>query len=483
MRPDTPGFIARHRLWSDEQTEAAGKLAGLDDIDLVRVVFADQHGLLRGKTVTAAELPHVLRDGTGIASSLLAKDTSGRTVVPVFGADAPLGLRALRGAADMLMVPDPTTFRVLPWAPATGWLLCDLHFADGTPVPLCGRGLLRRVLDRAAEQDLTYVTGLELEFHLYRLTDPPPADDGFGALGDIGSPGAPPAVAPLFHGHQYLSELRYDEAEPVLGVLHRELTALGLPLRTLEIEFGPSQVEVTLMPGVGLETADAALLLRSAVKQVARRHGHHATFMCRPHLPRSFSSGWHLHQSLLRDGTGVFTPKDPGEDLSAEGRWFLGGLLAHARGATAFSTPTLNGYKRYQPGSLAPDRCGWARDNRGAMVRVVGHAHGQVRLENRVGEPAANPYLYLASQLAAGLDGLTNRLDPGPSADEPYTSDVPLLPRSLGEALDALDTDTGLRAWLGDPFVDYHLAIKRAEVARFERETNDWEQREYFRMF
>ncbi|MER5183905.1 glutamine synthetase family protein [Streptomyces sp. NPDC002896] len=474
------GFIDRHGLWNDEQVEAAEKLSGREGLDLVRVVFADQHGLLRGKTVTAAELPHVLRDGTGIASSLLAKDTSGRTVVPVFGADAPLGLQGLKGAADMLMVPDPTTFRALPWVPGTGWLLCDLYFADGTPVPLCSRGLLRRTLDQAAGQGLSYVTGLELEFHLYRLTDPALAP---GDLGQIGSPGSPPEVAPLFHGHQYLSELRFDEAEPVLAVLHRELAALGLPVRTLEIEFGPSQVEVTLQPGVGLETADSALLLRSAVKQVARRHGYHATFMCRPHLPQSFSSGWHLHQSLLRDGEGVFTPEDPADDLSTDGRAFLGGLLDHARGASAFSTPTLNGYKRYQPNSLAPDRCVWGRDNRGAMVRVVGHAQGQVRLENRVGEPAANPYLYLASQLAAGLDGMARGLDPGPSVDEPYAADAPPLPRTLGEALDALDADSGLRSGLGDAFVDYYLAVKRSEVARFERETTDWEQREYFRMF
>jgi glutamine synthetase len=170
--------------------------------------------------------------------------------------------------------------------------------------------------------------------------------------------------------------------------------------------------------------------------------------------------------------------------LSPAGHRFLAGLLAHARGASAFAAPTINGYKRFQSYSLAPDRAVWGRDNRGAMVRVVGSRHdGSTRLENRVGEPAANPYLYLASQLVAGLDGIERDLDPGPSADEPYESSAEPLPRSLREALDALDQDKQLRAGLGETFVDYYLAIKRAEVARFEQSVTDWEHREYFRMF
>ncbi|MFI1734159.1 glutamine synthetase family protein [Streptomyces acidicola] len=477
------GFIDRHAGWTAGQSAAAEEIrdrAGSGGLKVVRLVFADQHGLLRGKTVTASEVATVLRDGTGIASSLLAKDTSGRTVFPLFTKETPLGLPELRGAADMVMVPDPLTFRMLPWSPGTGWLLCDLRFTSGAPVPLCTRGLLRSVLDQSG--GLTYRTGLEVEFHLFRLDDPRLS------AADLGQPGAPPEVGMLNHGYQYLSELRYDELDPVLDVLRAHIEELGLPLRSLEVEFGPSQVEVTLRPADGLDTADAMVLLRSAVKQVAARHGHHATFMCRPHLPGVFSSGWHLHQSVLRDGVGIFAPEPgaaaaDGTGLSPYGSAFLGGLLRHARATSAFSTPTLNGFKRFRSLSLAPDRAVWGRDNRGAMVRVLGDGPSSTRLENRIGEPAANPYLYLASQLAAGLDGVAGGLDPGPAADEPYATRAEPLPRSLGEALDALEADQVLGDRLGKDFVAYYTSVKRAEIARFAQEVTDWEQREYFRVF
>ncbi|MFG2970371.1 glutamine synthetase family protein [Streptomyces sp. NPDC048288] len=483
-------FVERHAGWTAAQSAAAEEIRDRAEgggLKVVRLVFADQHGLLRGKTVTASEAPTVLREGTGIASSLLAKDTSGRTVFPLFTKETPLGLPELRGAADMVMVPDPLTFRMLPWSPGTGWLLCDLRFTSGAPVPLCTRGLLRSVLEQTG--GLTYRTGLEVEFHLFRLDDP--------RLGpaDLGQPGAAPEVGMLNHGYQYLSELRYDELDPMLDVLRGTLEELGLPLRTLEVEFGPSQVELTLRPADGLGTADAMVLLRSAVKQVAARHGHHATFMCRPHLPGVFSSGWHLHQSVLRDGVGIFAPEPGtaagteagaavgGPGLSPYGTAFLGGLLRHARATSAFSTPTLNGFKRFRSLSLAPDRAVWGRDNRGAMVRVLGDGPSSTRLENRIGEPAANPYLYLASQLAAGLDGVARGLDPGPAADEPYATRAEPLPRSLGQALDALEADEALGDRLGKDFVAYYTSVKRAELARFDQEVTDWEQREYFRVF
>ena len=158
-----------------------------------------------------------------------------------------------------------------------------------------------------------------------------------------------------------------------------------------------------------------------------------------------------------------------------------GRLLDHARGAAAFSTPTLNGYKRYRPFSLAPDHAVWGQDNRGVMVRVLGGPGDRAtHLENRVGEPAANPYLYMASQIVSGLDGLDRKLDPGPSADSPYETKAAALPRSLGEALAALGEDKACgRA--SAILVDYYLKLKQAEIDRFESEVSDWEQREYFR--
>jgi glutamine synthetase len=228
------------------------------------------------------------------------------------------------------------------------------------------------------------------------------------------------------------------------------------------------------------------VLFRSAAKQVCRRNGLHATFMCRPKIPNVMSSGWHLHQSLKdrKTGANAFVPARAGELLSETGKYFLGGLLAHARAATVFSTPTLNGYKRFRSHSLAPDRAVWGHDNRGVMVRVLGGpGDAATRLENRVGEPAANPYLYMASQVLAGLDGLERRLDPGPGADAPYDAKAEVLPKSLAEATSILRTDPFFREKLGSGFIDYLLTIKDAEVARFHAEVTDWEHREYFEPF
>jgi glutamine synthetase len=171
----------------------------------------------------------------------------------------------------------------------------------------------------------------------------------------------------------------------------------------------------------------------------------------------------------------------PGELLSPTGRHWLGGLLEHAAAGAVFSTPTVNGYKRYLPHSLAPDRVGWGIDNRAAMVRVLpARAEGGARLENRAGEPAANPYLYIAAQVVAGRDGVANEVDPGEPLDAPYTAPVAALPRSLGEALDALAADPVFdRAW-GSEVVAWFTAIKRAEFDRYLAHVSDWEQREYF---
>ena len=424
-------FVERHDLWSAEQKEAASRLRRIVDdknLEVIRLSFPDQHGILRGKTLVASEAVNSLESGCSITTTMLAKDTSHKTVFPVFTSGGGFGMKEMEGAADVLMVADPTTFRVLPWAPTTGWLLCDIYFNDGRPVPFATRNLYRDVLERLGARGYDFVAGLEVEFHLFKL------DDAHMAPEDAGQPGRPPSVSLLSHGYQYLTEQRYDQMEPALEIIRRDVLALGLPLRSVEVEFGPSQCEFTFQPTAGLEPADNMVLFRSAVKQIARRHGFHATFMCRPKLPNVFASGWHLHQSLVsRDsGENAFMAREGDEALSPLGRAWLAGLLAHARASTVFTTPTINGYKRYRTYSLAPDRAIWGRDNRGVMIRVLGGAgDAATRLENRIGEPAANPYLYMASQILSGLDGVDRKLDPGPSADTPYETRAALLPKSL----------------------------------------------------
>jgi glutamine synthetase len=298
-------------------------------------------------------------------------------------------------------------------------------------------------------------------------------------------------VSLLNQGYQYLTESRFDQIDAALEPIRRGIEALGMPLRSLEVELGPSQCEFTFRPQRGMDAADTMILFRAAAKQIARRNGCLVSFMCRPGLPNLFSSGWHLHQSLIehKRGLNVFAG-DEREGLSGTGLHYLGGLLAHAHPAAAFTTPTVNGYKRYRPYTLAPDRAVWARDNRGVMVRVFGGpGDPATHLENRVGEPAANPYLYTASQIYAGLDGMAQRHDPGPSADTPYETKAPPLPKNLGEAVAALRSSAVFRKDFGDAFIDYFATLKEAEFARFKAESTHqtdvtaWEQNEYFDLF
>ena len=458
-------FVERHGLWTSVQNQAASDVVErIAKLGTVRFAFSDAHGVVRGKTLIAADAIRALRSGVTCTLTMLLKDLSGRTAFPVF--------QRGDGAGDMVMVADPTSFKVLPWSPQSGWLLCDLYRTDGTPHPFSTRALMRHMLTRLDEHKMCWRAGLEVEFHILKLTE------GVVAQDHIAMPGPPPKVTPLNHGYQYLTEMRYDAIEPLMETLRSHLQALELPLRSLEVEFGPSQVEVTFGATTGIDPADCMLLFRSATKQILARAGYLASFMCRPQLPHVASSGWHLHHSIEdADGYNLFPHPD---GLSKLARHWLGGLLRHAAAGAAFSTPTINGYKRYMPNSMAPDHIAWAYDNRAAMVRVVGQpGDSGTRLENRVGEPAANPYLYMASQIAAGLDGIASQAEPGPPTETPYSADAPTLPKSLMAAIAALRDNTCFRAAFGDRFIDYFIALKEFEIGRFLSDVTDWEQREY----
>jgi len=478
------GFVERHGLWSEAQREAAERLASAikqHDLRTIRVAWGDQHGLVRGKNVMAHDFLLALRNGVDFQTATLFMDTTNHIFAPMFARDAGIGVTALAGGPDAVLVPDPLTFRVLPWAPRTGWVLSEMYLASGEPCPFDSRQVLKRQLAALQARGWDYVAGLEVEFYITRLVDPMHKPE------QAGWPPDPPKVDVIAHGFQYLTEERQDEIDPLLQVLHDNLAALGLPLRTMEDEWGPGQCEFTFDPARGLTSADHMLLFRTATKQVCRRHGYHATFMTRPALPNFFSSGWHLHQSLCDHGSGdnLFTSA-PGsaQTLSPLGLHFVGGLLAHAAPACVFSTPTINGYKRYAPNSFAPSRVTWAEENRGALVRVLGEpGDTATHIENRAGEPCANPYLYMAAQIACGLDGIERRLDPGPAEDCPYEADKPRMPASLMEAVAALRDSALFRRAFGDAFVDYILAVKGSEIDRFLAHVTDWEQREYFEMF
>lgn len=479
---DRGGVISLHTSWTDEYrgaAEAVIQAVEEQGLETIRLSFADQHGILRGKTIVAGELKSAFRKGVNMTTTLLLKDTSHTTVFPVWTQDAGFGPGKLIGASDFLLIPDPGTFRVLPWSPHTGWMMGEIHDTDGLPIPFSSRRILRQTVDKLAIKNMHLVTGLEVEFHVFHMDDANLRHD------NAGRPEDPPQTSLITHGYQYLTESRYDELETVMDLIRRNACALELPVRSMEAEFGPSQFEFTFKPAGAMESADALMLFRSMVKQVCRRAGYHATFMCRPRLKNIMSSGWHLHQSLtdLDSGENLFMP-EAGKVLSTVGGRWVAGLLDHAAEACLLSTPTVNGYKRYQPYALAPDRVQWGRDNRGAMIRVITSPGDPAsRVENRVGESAANPYLYVAAQVLCGLDGIERELSPPEPVETPYEADVPKLPTNLGDAVRAFRDSAFMHEALGDTFVDYYAHIKQVEWERYLSDVSEWEHREYFSLY
>jgi glutamine synthetase len=469
------GRLAQDGLLSTDQIARAAEL--VDQVErgnqeTIRVVFADAHGVLRGKTVVASALASVFRAGLNVPGTLLLKDTSNRTVFPVWDGQT---MDTFSGAGDMLLVPDPDTFRVLPWSPHSAWIFCDPYTRDGQPLGFAPRPVLHRALSRLSGLGYDLTVGLEVEFHVFDLTDP--------ALDhqDAGMPGRPPRTRLLDRGYQFLSDTSYDRLEPVMDLLRRNAQGLGLPVRSTEVEMGPSQFEFTFDPAPAMDHADNMMMFRAMVKEVCAREGLHATFMCRPKVENTAASGWHLHQSLTdKNGRNVFIPNAESE-LTPQASSWIAGLLQHAPACCLLTTPTVNGFKRYQPFQLAPDRIEWGYDNRGAMVRAL-FAPGDPasRVENRVAEPAANPYFYFASQILSGAAGLDAGLQAPPPVEKPYEGDGRALPSSLIDAIEAFEATELFQETLGDAFTSYMSRLKRSEWQRYLGTVSEWEQREYF---
>jgi glutamine synthetase len=492
-----PAFVTEFGLWDEQQIAAAEQIeADLDQVDLVRLVFCDPHGLARSKTLTADTFRTVLRNGMDFSPGPFIFDT-GHAIAVDFLADPGVGVDEIVGAGDFVVAPDPRTFQVLPQVePRTAWVLGDEFLRDGSRHPLGARNVLRQVCARYAAQDLTPVVGLEVEWYLTRRLPGPPGNVGNG----FGLQGPAPMVEAMNSGYQFNLDTSYESVATVANPLAMMLLELGLPLRSMEHESGPGQIETTFEPMLATDAADAMLLFRTLVKQTCARRGFHASFMSLPRIDGFDPSGWHLHQSVTDIATGrnLFAD-DMGDGISPAGKAYVESLLARARDLCLLSVPTVNGYRRLGTDfSLAPTRIGWSFEDRSVMIRVLGGG-SSAHVENRVGEPCANPYLAIAAQLSAGLDGLLGESETtGPAApgDRPdaATSEVSseALPQSLAEALGAFRRGRA-EELLGKPLASCLTKIKESEVARFEAwcakeqprggEVTEWEQREYFETY
>jgi glutamine synthetase len=489
-------YIERHCLYTEDQWRMAAELKSrveAEGIHLVRLAWADSHGHARAKALSVSSFIESLANGYNINVATWTLDASGGRVFKSFVKGGGMGLEEMTGSPNLVNVPQPETFRVLPWAPGVGWIMCDQYFTDGRPFHFSSRRILKEQVESLRSVGKELIVGIEAEWYLAKLVDEHLADDQAGIPGEKGRP---PRTAPPEPGFSYHSESNMDIMQPVLSELAGVYEKIGLPLRSIENEWGAGQLECTFSATTALAAADNYVLFRTATRQVCRRLGYLASFMARPALRGYYASGWHLHQSVteMSNGANVFMSDD--NLMSPLAGAYLAGLLENAAAATVFATPTVNGYRRFQANSLAPDRATWGVDHRGTMIRMLGGAGDPAtRFENRLGEPSANPYLFIASQIASGLDGVERNLNPGAPEENPYEAEKPMLPHSLADALLALDQSSLFRARFGDLFVDYYLALKRAELERFmaymdrsgETETpgevTQWEQNEYFDFF
>lgn len=445
-------------------------------LETIRLCFVDQHGILRGKTLVADALQSAFDSGVGVPSTLLLKDTSHRTVFPIWETEVNLAGLPLSGAGDLLMQPDPARFFPLPWSPHSAILLCNLTDHTGVPVTISPTSVLRHAVDQLTTAGYRATFGLEVEFQVFDRVDD--ALDHSAAT----MPPAPPLTRNTMPGHQFLTETRYAEIEALLDVLRRNAEALGLEPRTVEIEMGPSQVEFTFAPGDPETQAARFVMFRTMVKEMCHRRGLHASFMPKPNLPNAAANGWHMHQSLanMQTGQNVFMPGPDGALTTAATGW-IAGLLEMAADTCLLTNSTVNSYKRFAPFQLAPNRVQWGKDNRGAMIRALLHPDNPAsRIENRVADSAANPYFAFAGQIHAGLHGINAGMVAPAPCETPYAETADGLPENLRDAIDAFAGSELAKAMFGADFVDYLSVLKRAEWNRYRLAVSDWEQSEYF---
>ncbi|MBT8212546.1 MAG: glutamine synthetase family protein [Acidimicrobiia bacterium] len=420
-------------------------------IRFIRLWFTDILGSLKSFAITPAELETAFGEGLHFDGSAID------------------GFSRVQ-EADMLAMPDANTFQILPWQGQDGGvarMFCDIVMPDGTPFEGDPRYVLRRNLERAADLGFSFYVGPEVEYFYFRDSSPEPEVLDRGGYFDL----TPLDVAQEYRRH-------------TITVLEQ----LGIPVEFSHHEVSPSQHELDLRYTDALTMADNLMTTRLAVKEVAMEHDIYATFMPKP-LQDHDGSGLHLHLSLFRGDDNAFAGE--GSELSADGRAFMAGLLAHAGDITAITNQWVNSYKRLVSGFEAPINVTWGRNNQSALVRVPTPKQGKmssVRLEYRSPDPACNPYLALAAILAAGLDGIERGLEPpletpanahNLTRAELQAAGITRLPANLDQAIDRMEGSKLVSTALGEHVFEWFLRNKRAEWDRYQHHVSRFELEQY----
>lgn len=367
---------------------------------------------------------------------------------------------------------DLGSFRMAPWEPGTAFFLLDFCDAAGQALAIAPRQVFQRVLARAAERGYTAHFSAEYEFFIFRETAQSLRDKHFASL------------TPLTPGMFGYSVLRLSANAELVREIMEGLAAFDVPVEGFHTETGPGVYEAAIAVEQGLAAADRAALFKTAVKEIAGRHGLTPTFMAKWNAGLPGSSG-HLHQSLSKTGEheNLFTGETAHGGMSVLMRQYIAGLVANLPELTAIFCPTINSYKRTVPGAWAPVNATWGVDNRTTAVRAIPAREGSkksTRVELRLTGADINPYLAMAASLAAGLDGIERKLELPPPTVNAYVGDAQPLPRSLDGATGLFRTSRLAREWLGEELVDHYANTREWEVRQYEKAVTDWELARYF---
>tara|TARA_B100000586_G_scaffold49606_1_gene32980 strand:+ start:1621 stop:2949 length:1329 start_codon:yes stop_codon:yes gene_type:complete len=425
------------------------------DIDSIRVDFPDIHGICRSKLIPARRLEATLEEGLNFAEA---------TYIVDFANDIAFegGCGVDSGWSDMTARPDLETFAILPHQPHTARIIANT-FLKGAPHPADPRGALKKILGRYENLGLKAFAASELEFMLFY----PVSGENYN--------NSPSCV------------YQVNSSVDKLGILRTIQNAcldLGIEIIYLNHEFSPGQFEVNWKYCDAMKMADQTFTFKHLCKEIATQNDLHLTFMGRPRSDGG-GNGYHIHLSLndIESGNNAFDDPDARDGMSELQRYFIGGQLAHAKGISALLAPTINSYKRYVPDSFAPYFIAWGGDNRTVYCRVPDERGTAARVENRAACASANPYLAIAATLAAGLDGIENKIDPG----EPAKCDIyhdesgqyEPMPFYLRDAISALKADTFLNEIFSPELLSAFIALKEREEDRFRTTVTDWEFNEY----
>jgi len=429
------------------------KIVKEEDIHFIRLQFTDIFGILKNVAITPSQLEKALSNDC------------------MFDGSSIDGFARIQ-ESDMYLYPDLDTFVIFPWRPQIGKvarLICDVYTPDGKPYAGDPRYALKRVLERAAKLGYTFNVGPELEFFIFHFDEQ----------------GKPTTFAHDQGGYFDLEPV--GQGEDIRREIAFALESMGFEIEATHHEVAQAQHEIDFKFGDALKIADDIMTFRLTVKTIAKKYGMHATFMPKPIFGIN-GSGMHTNMSLMKDGKNAFYDSQSDTGLSETANQFVAGLLKNVKDFTAISNPLVNSYKRLVPGYEAPCYLAWSAANRSALIRVPATRGKGTRLELRCPDPACNPYLSLAMCLAAGLDGVENKLTPPAqivksifemTPEERIENGIDNLPGSLEEALDLFEKSKLAQETLGDHIFTKYLEAKRGEWNEYRMRISGWELDKY----